>query len=390
MITKYTNANIVDKNSNYKGTVVVNDNIIIYVGPEESCTITNADNTVDVKGYTLMPSFIDMHCHLRDPGYTQKETLESGMRAALAGGYTTLCAMANTDPCCSKPERVQANLDRAFRLDLCRLIQCASAGEDLNDEIPTDYAALAKVTRIISNDGATIFNDKFMADLLIASTTYDFIISTHCQPERQIVARDISLLSKLGGNLHVGHISRCETAEMIRNAKQQGLPITCEVTPHHLFGYDLNYKVNPPLRTKEDVDALIEAIKDNTIDCLATDHAPHTPADKDMGIAGISNIDYAMQIYLKVFYDNNISIKRFSEMSSFNPARLLRLNAGLIKSGYVADIVIIDTEYQGIIEKDKMLSKSHNTPFDGREIRGKVLRTIKGGVVKYDNGRLEQ
>lgn len=388
MITKYINAQIIDKNSNYKGCVTVNDKTIVYVGPEENCPFDIVDETVDVKGYALMPSFIDMHCHLRDPGYPEKETLTTGMKAALAGGYTTLCAMANTRPICSTPEMVNEITERAQRLKLCRLIQCASAGIDLNDDIPTDYAALSRVTHMISNDGATIFNDEFMANLLLASSRYGFIISTHCQPERHMVTRDLELLRKLGGNLHVGHISRKETAEMIRDAKAHGLTLTCEVTPHHLFGYDIDYKVNPPIRTKDDVDALIEAVKDGTVDCLATDHAPHTEEDKARGMAGISNIEYAMQVYLKVFFDNNISLKRFSEMSSYNPARLLNMSAGLIKCGYLADMVIVDTDCVGYIEKDKMISRSHNTPFDGREVRGKVLRTICGGEVKYDNGQL--
>lgn len=388
MIVKYINARIVDKNNNYDGCVVTNGDTIVYVGPCDNCTVTDVDETVDVKGYTLMPAFIDMHCHLRDPGYPEKETMETGMRAALAGGYTTLCAMANTKPVCATADLVEQNHDRSRRLMLCRLVQCGSAGIDLNDAVPTDYAALSKVTPIISNDGMTIFSEKFMSDLLLASSRYDFIISTHCQPERVIVSRDISLLKKLGGNLHIGHISHRETVQMIREAKAQGLYLTCEVTPHHLFGYDIDYKVNPPLRSEDDVKALIEALKDGTIDCLSTDHAPHTEADKARGMAGISNIEYAMQIFLKVFFDNNISIKRFSEMSSYTPARLLNMNAGLIKCGYMADLVIVDTEFEGCIERDKMISRSHNTPFDGREIRGKVLRTIKGGMVKYDNGQL--
>ena len=388
MITKYINAHILDKNGSFPGCVVVNDKIIVYAGPEADCPFAEPDSTVDVRGFALMPSFIDMHTHLRDPGYPQKETMETGMRAALSGGYTTLCAMANTSPVISTPDLVKANLEKADRLDLCRLIQCASAGEDLKDEIPTDYAALSRVTRIISNDGATIFSDDFMRNLLVASREYDFIISTHCQPERATVARDIKLLGEYGGNLHVGHISHRETAAMIRDAKERGLNITCEITPHHLFGHDLDYKVNPPIRTEADVDALIDAIKDGTADCLSTDHAPHTEDDKARGMAGISNIEYAMQIYFKVFHDNGISLKRFSEMASFTPARLLRMNAGLIKSGYLADLVIVDTDCVQYIKKENMISRSHNTPFDGREVRGKVLRTILGGVVKYDNGQI--
>jgi dihydroorotase len=158
---------------------------------------------------------------------------------------------------------------KAASLHLCRLTQAAAAGSQLNDETPTDRAALSRVTKLVSNDGKTILSDEFMRQLLLDSARYGFVISTHCQPERATVARDIALLREVGGNLHVGHISRAETVDMIRAAKAEGLPITCEVTPHHLIGFDSDYKVNPPLRTKRDTLALIEGILDGTIDCLS-------------------------------------------------------------------------------------------------------------------------
>jgi dihydroorotase len=281
-------------------------------------------------------------------------------------------------------ELIKANHEKATHLRLCRLTQAAAAGEALGDEQATDRANLSRVTKVLSNDGKTIFSDEFMKKLLQDSSKYGFLISTHCQPERKIVERDIALLREVGGNLHIGHISRAETVEMVRRAKAEGLQLTCEVTPHHLFGWDSDYKVNPPLRTRADVDALIAGIKDGTIDCLATDHAPHTPADKASGMAGISNIEHAFQIYLKVFQENGIPLTRLSEMLSHNPAKRLGIKAGLFLPGYAADVTALSVEEESEIDTMSMISRSHNTPFHGRKVMGRVLRTIIDGETRYE------
>ncbi len=385
MLTTYRNARLVDATGERYGDLCVEDGIIVSCGP---LSWRRADKTVDVKGLTLMPAFIDLHCHLRDPGYPEKETMESGMRAALAGGYAHLCAMANTNPVIETPALVEANLAKAKSLRLCRLTQAAAAGEQLGDSEPTDRAALSRVTNLISNDGKTILSDDFMRQLLIDSAKYGFVISTHCQPERATVARDLALLREVGGNLHVGHISHAETVELIRKAKSEGLQLTCEVTPHHLIGYDSDYKVNPPLRTKQDTLALIAGIQDGTIDCLATDHAPHTPADKANGAAGISSIEYAMQVYLKVFTENGIPLTRLSEMASFAPANRLGRKAGLLQPGFPADIAILSVTEEAAIQQDAMISRSHNTPFDGWRVRGRVHTTIIEGEARYEYGKI--
>lgn len=385
MITQYRNARLIDATGDRYGDLVVENGEIVFCGP---LNWRRADRTVDVRGLVLMPAFIDLHCHLRDPGYPEKETMESGMRAALAGGYAHLCAMANTNPVMETPALVEANQAKASSLHLCRLTQAAAAGSQLGDETPTDRAALSRVTKLVSNDGKTILSDEFMRKLLIDSARYGFVISTHCQPERATVARDIALLREVGGNLHVGHISRAETVSMIRAAKAEGLSITCEVTPHHLIGCDSDYMVNPPLRTKRDTLALMEGIADGTIDCLSTDHAPHTEADKAAGAAGISNIEYAMQVFLKVFSENNIPLTRLSEMASLAPAKRLGIRAGLLQAGYPADITILSADEECFIKKEEMLSRSHNTPFDGWRVRGRVQTTIVEGETRYQYGSI--
>ena len=380
MITLYRNARLIDASGDRYGDLCVEDGIITGCFP---LSWGRADKVVDMRRSVIMPAFIDLHCHLRDPGYPQKETMETGMRAALKGGYAHLIAMANTNPVIATPALVEENHSKAARLKLCALTQAAAAGEELGDSTPTDRAALSRVTKVLSNDGKTIFSDDFMRNLLLDSTKYGFLISTHCQPERKIVERDINLLREVGGNLHIGHISRAETVAMVRNAKAEGLSLTCEVTPHHLFGWDSDYKVNPPLRTRADVEALIEGIKDGTIDCLSTDHAPHTPEDKANGMAGISNIEHAFQIYLKVFQENGIPLTRLSEMLSCNPASRLGLHTGLLRPGYPADITVLSVEEESELDAYSMISRSHNTPFHGRAVQGRVLSTIVEGETRY-------
>jgi dihydroorotase len=194
-------------------------------------------------------------------------------------------------------------------------------------------------------------------------------------------------LAEVGGNLHIGHISTAKTLELIRSAKTKGLKFTCEVTPHHLLGHDCDYRVNPPLASQSDVYALISGIKDGSIDCLSTDHAPHTHADKEAGMAGISNIEYALQIYLHIFYKNDIPLTRLAQMTSFNPRKRLGIGGGRLAAGEDADIIIVDTQKQTVIDKSKMISRSNNTPFDGYAVRGLVEKTIIKGKIRYDNGQ---
>lgn len=384
MNVRYRNARLVDAMGDRFGELYTEDGLIRYCGEAIDAP---SDAEADLEGRVLMPALIDLHCHLRDPGYPAKETMETGMAAALKGGYAMLCAMANTNPICATPELVEENHKRARSLGMCRLMQAAAAGENLEDIQPTDYAALSKVTGVLTNDGKTIFSDSFMRDLLLASKAYGFLISTHCQPERAIVARDIELLRQVGGNLHVGHISRAETVDMIRRAKAAGLSLTCEVTPHHLFGYDDDYRVNPPLRTKADVQALIEGLRDGTVDCLATDHAPHTGEDKAAGMAGISNIEYALQVFLQVFHENGLPLTRLSEAASFAPAKRLGRKAGLLAPGYAADLVVIEPDGEHVLCRADMISKSNNTPFEGRRVRGRVIQTIVEGETRYEYGQ---
>lgn len=380
MITRLTNCRIIDETGERAGEIVIENGVIVENAGQR------ADVSLDMAGLAVMPAFVDTHCHLRDPGFPEKETMETGMRAALAGGYATLSAMANTRPVCSSAELVGLNLKKAEALNLCRLVQAGAAGEELGDIIPTDRAALSRVTNVLSNDGKTIFSDSFMEELLRDSERYGFIVSTHSEPEAETVARDIALVEKAGGRLHVGHISLERTASLIREAKKRGLPVTCEVMPHHIFAHSLDYRVNPPFRTEGDVRALIDAVFDGTVYCLATDHAPHTGADKLAGAAGISNTEHAAAIFHTVLsVENGLPLPALSRLMSANPTRLLGIGARRIAPGEPADITAFDTECEWTIRRDEMLSRSHNTPFEGRRVRGKVKMTMVRGELLYDN-----
>ena len=379
----FRNAVVTDKNSSRSQDVLTEGGRIIQTGKD---ILPDKDTEIfDLDGLTLMPGFIDMHAHLRTPGFPLKETFETGLRAALKGGFTTVCGMANTLPVMDTRELIFSNYSQANALNLTKYIQIGALGMNLSDEKITDLVSVLGVTSLLSNDGNTVFNGEFMAEALAESEKRGFLICTHCQPEAEIIARDLKLLSEHGGRLHICHVSEKESVRLIKKAKDSGLSFSCEVTPHHLFGYGIDYIVNPPIGSKEDNDALISAVKDGYITVLATDHAPHTEEDKKAASPGISNIETAFSMYYKVFHDKGISLNRLSEMISYAPAQLLGLKNGLIEKGYHADMTVVDEKYSGTINTDDFVSKSKNTPFGGQEIKGKVLMSIVGGEIRYDN-----
>lgn len=387
MKTLITNIEIIDANGRRPGKVLIEEGIIKKVYKENGSVRSAFDEEIDGGGNVLMPGFIDMHCHLRDPGYEYKETMETGMKAALKGGYTSLVAMANTNPIIDNPDDLLKNRDKAAGLNLCQLIQVSALTRNFGDEDLVDFDALRPFTNVFSNDGVSILREEIMIKGLEASTAYDFILLTHCQPETTLVKRDIELLEKAGGHLHVCHISKKETLEAIVLAKAKGLDITCEVTPHHIFASAIEYKVNPPFRTYSDRCALIEGIKDGVIDMFGTDHAPHSEEDKKKGAPGINNFEIAFPMYYTVFEQNGINLEKLSEMLSDAPAKRLGLKAGLIKECYPADLVLVDLNWEGKINPRDFISKSKNNPFGGETLKGKILMTIVKGNIKYDDYR---
>jgi len=381
------NVEMVDATGRRLGKLLIEDGKIKKLYPEKENPNSEYDQEIDGRGNLLLPGFIDMHCHLRDPGYEYKETMETGMQAALKGGFTTLVAMANTNPIMDEAASLKANLDKAEGLRLCKLIQVAALTKAFNDMDLVDIKSLCPLTNVFSNDGVSILNPDMMVAGLKASTEYDFILLTHCQPETELVRRDVKLLEENGGHLHVCHISKKDTVELIREAKEKGLDISCEVTPHHIFAAALDYKVNPPFRTYPDRYALIVGIKDGIIDMCGTDHAPHSEEDKLKGAPGINNFEMAFAMYYTVFDQNGISLEKLSDMLSNAPAKRLGIKAGLIKEGYPADLVLVDVNWEGKINPQEFVSKSKNNPFGSETLKGKVMMTMVKGEIKYDDNR---
>jgi len=387
MKTLITNIEMVDALGRRPGKVLIEDGEIKKIYKEKESVETDFDEEINGGGHVLLPGFIDMHCHLRDPGFEYKETMETGMKAAIKGGYTSLVAMANTNPIIDNPDDLLKNRDKAVGLNLCQLIQVSALTKNFGEDDTVDFDSLRPLTNVFSNDGISILNEDIMIKGLEASTVHDFILLTHCQPETTLVKRDVALLEKLGGHLHVCHISKKDTLEAIRLAKDKGLDISCEVTPHHVFASAMDFKVNPPFRTDPDRLALIQGIKAGIIDMCGTDHAPHSEEDKKKGAPGINNFEIAFSMYYTVFSQNGISLEKLSEMLSDAPAKRLGLKTGLIKEGYPADLVLVDLNWEGKINPEEFISKSKNNPFGEELLKGKILMTIVKGNVKYDDYR---
>ena len=378
----FRNVRIVDANKDFKTDLLVSNGVISKI--DENIEIEHESiNIVDGNGYVLMPSFIDLHTHLRDPGLTHKEDLETGQKAALKGGFTVLCPMANTKPVCDNKEVMEYVLNKAKDLDLCDIKQVCAITKNLDGQEMIDIESMRKYTDLFSDDGYTLFNEEIMENVLRLSSELDFKVLTHCQPEYEIVQRDLKMLKEVGGNLHICHISLEDTLNEIKKYKDEGHKFTCEVGPHHIYGYGLDYKVNPSFAKEEDMKALIQGIKDGYIDMIGTDHAPHTEDDKKAGSPGISNIEVAFSMVNKVFKENNISLNKLSEMMSANPAKLLGLSQGLIEEGLRADLVLIDENEIDVIDTRKFVSKGKNNPFNNQKVIGKVIMTIRDGKIAY-------
>lgn len=369
------------------------------------------EEVFDLSGKILAPSFFDTHVHFRDFEESDKETYETGAHAALRGGYTHVCAMANSKPpidSVSKYKEVQEKI-KNIPIDIYQAVNMTIGmkGENL-----TDFESLKKIgVKCITDDGFSIVREEVMIEALKLSQEYGFILSLHEEDpsfiehpgyddtanrkaEISIIERDLKLLEKYGGHINIQHLSSKESVELLRDAKKSGLKFTCEVTPTHLFftkdmveKYGTLLKVNPPVRTEEDRVALIEGLKDGTIDMIATDHAPHTAGDKKLGEfkskSGLISIETAFSVAMeKIYHENIMSMRDIIRYLSTNPRALFGINSP-IAPGERADLVVLDKDAEYIY--DHSYSKSKNTPLFGRKMIGKVLMTIKDGKVLYND-----
>jgi len=381
---------------------------------------------IDASRLVVTPGFIDMHTHLREPGQENKETLQTGSLAAAHGGITTIACMPNTSPVNDSRGVTEYILSEAKKNAVVNIVPIAAVTLGLQGEELTDMADLRDAGAIaFSDDGLPVANSQIMRRALEYSQLLDAVIIDHCEDkklsgqgvmhegyysllygvtgipstsEETMVARDIILAQKARSRVHLAHISTRNSAELIRNAKEKKIKVTAEVTPHHLLltdeslkDYNPNFKMNPPLRSLEDVEALIEAVKDGTIDVFATDHAPHTPDEKavelDYAPFGIIGLETAVPLLLDNFVNKNvISLEKFVRMMSTQPAEILGLeNKGKIHTGADADLTILNLHKEMTIDTSKFKSKSRNCPFDGWKCRGIPVMTIVGGKIVFHN-----
>ncbi len=401
--------------------------------------------TINTDGCWIIPGLIDPHVHLRDPGFPEKETIASGLRAAAAGGFTAVAAMANTSPVNDQPEVTRYMLDRARAVSSTRLIPVSAVTKGLCGTELVDFAAMVQAgARLFSDDGIPIDDPVILSRAFEQSGRLGFAISLHeedrdhsnggvvnagevsrylgvkgypTMAEARRIRRDLALAIGAEAPVHVAHLSCAESIELVRHARKNGARVTAEVTPHHfaldersVLQWGPDAKMNPPLRSRADVDAIHSAMADGTIDMIATDHAPHDPASKQIerlagcfplngatghwsdddaklfasAANGVIGLETSLGLAMALVHENLISASRLVELMSVNPARLLRLEAGALSPGFAADVSIIDPNLEWTVAPAKFLSKSRNTPFAGMRLRGKTMLTIVGGEVVYD------
>jgi dihydroorotase len=397
------NARIIDVTQDFNGDIYIKDGIIKEIG--EGISKDNV-KIFNCEGKILMPAFIDTHAHFRDPGLTWKEDIETGSKAALKGGYTGVCLMANTKPICSTKETLEYVRNKSKELNLIDIHQCLSVTKNFDGVTLSHLEELKNDEEIkaISDDGVGVSNSNTMLEAMKIAKENNWVIMSHAESpefskidmriaENMMTLRDVELAKLSKARLHMCHVSTKEAIKYIIDGKTSGANITLEITPHHIaLTRDINdYRVNPPIREKEDVDAIVSAIKLSMVDTIGTDHAPHTAEEKKNGSPGMVGIETAFSIcYTKLVKENDISLNKLSELMSYNPAKLLGMNKGKISIGIDGDLVLVDVTKKIKVNPESFESKGRNTPFDGMEFYGEILTTIKAGEIKYNSCNSKQ
>ena len=381
------------------------------------------DKVIDATGKLVVPGLIDPHVHLREPGFEEDETIATGTAAAVAGGFTSIACMPNTNPPIDSRASVEFILHQAQRADNCNVYPVACISQGRAGESLAEMGQLSEAGAVaFSDDGAPVSNAELMRRAFEYSIMFDKAIMNHPEDkslthgcvmheglvsvelglagipaaaEEIMIARDITLAELTGGRLHEQHVSSKGSVDLIRRAKARGVRVTAEVTPHHisltdecLRTFDSCYKMNPPLRSQEDVDACIEGLKDGTLDIIGTDHAPHAPEKKmvelDRAPFGIVGLETALGVLCtKLIVPGHLTWPQLIEKMTINPARLLNLKKGSLEVGADADITIIDPNMQWTVDASQFKTKSRNTPYNGWTLTGRAVYTIVGGRIRY-------
>jgi dihydroorotase len=434
------NARVIDPALGRDGVadVVIVDGRVARVGPNEGDAVIEAER-IDATGLIVAPGFVDLHVHLREPGFEYKETIATGTAAAARGGFTTVCAMPNTMPPLDSRPAVESVLREADVSARVRVLPvgCISRGRDGKELAPAGELANAGVVAL-SDDGDALADPSLMRHALEYSTVFGLPIAQHCEDpalvldghmhegwvatrlglrgrpasaEETLVARDIALAELAGAHLHIQHVSTAGSVALIRAARARGAHVTAEVTPHHLtltheevaFGgssdythiaYHANAKVNPPLREQADVEACIAALRDSVIDAVATDHAPHSVSDKDiefnLAAPGISGLETAFGLLMTLVHNRHIELPALIERLTAGPVRAWDLDRrpglegiGTLAPGALGDLVVLDPNEEWTVDPTAFASMGHNTPLAGRQLRGRVIATVYGGSVVH-------
>ncbi|MBR6880918.1 MAG: dihydroorotase [Clostridiales bacterium] len=402
------------------------DKSVIYIDDgrfADEFSENEADEVIDAKGATVLPGLVDMHVHFREPGYEYKETIATGSAAAAKGGFTSVCTMPNTFPVCDNAAVVSGILKKAEQAGLVRVYPIGAAGKGLESEELAEIGLMKEAGIVaVSNDGKPIATSGFMRKVLEYSADFDIPVLNHEEDptisggamnegevstsigirgcptaaEDIMIARDIILSEYLNIPVHICHVSTKGGLRMIREAKARGVKVTCETCPHYFTltdssceNYDTNFKMHPPLRSEEDRLAVIEAIKDGTVDCIVTDHAPHHQDDKEVefshALNGIVGLESSFALcYTYLVKPGIITMERLMDLMCYNPSSILKLGRGGMDKGDDADLTLMDLENEFVFEKDKMLTKGRNTPFDGWKLYGETMLTMMKGKKTYE------
>lgn len=403
------------------GEILIEDGKIAEVGEKLEA---EAERVVDAAGCYVMPGLIDLHVHLRDPGQEYKEDIRSGAFAAAKGGFTTIVAMPNTKPVIDRADRVDYVRNKAAQLAPIHVLQTGAITKGQNGEELSDIEGMVKAgIPALSEDGKSVMDPQLYKEAMKLASQYHISILAHCEDKRLtnggcmndderakelglpgisnssedvIAARDIILAQETGAKLHLCHCSTKDTVTMMKIVKEKGLPVTAEVCPHHFTlstedipGDDPNYKMAPPLRTREDVEALRIGLKENIMDVISTDHAPHSREEKigSMRTAafGIVGLETSVPLTITELVRTGVlTPMQMAEKMSYNPARVLGIDRGTLEKGAAADVTIINPEISYVIDKNTFASKGRNTPFHGRQVYGKVMMTICDGNIVYE------
>ena len=415
------NATVADK----KTDILIENGLISEVG------VNLADGgakVIDAEGLTALPAFVDMHTHLREPGFEKKETIETGTAAAVAGGYSAVCCMPNTKPVTDNAYIVKYIKDRAAEANHCKVFPIGAITKGLEGKELAEMGKMKSAGIIaVSDDGNPVESGNVMRLALEYAQDFGLLVISHCEErsmldggvaneglnatlaglkgitrvaEEVMVAREILLAEALNTKVHIAHVSTVNSVEHIRAAKARGVKVTAETCPHYfaatddlIRNYDTAAKVNPPLREERDRLAIIAGLKDGTLDAIATDHAPHHFSDKDvefnLAANGISGLETAFALSYTCLVDSGeITLADLSRLMTARPAEILGIDAGAVEKGAVADIVLADVNEKWTVDKNAFLSKGKNTPFDGREVKGRVKYTFVNGELKFAKGEL--